>query len=252
MSRLHWVTPEGFAFDLPMAGLVSRCLAWVMDMLVAYAGLSILEQPLRLLALGMPGLASALQIFLSFAVTLLYAAALEWLWQGQTVGKNLLGLRVMDAHGLPLTGAQVLARNLLRIVDLLPALYLVGGIAWLASRHGQRLGDQVAGTVVVRRLAATAPDLAPWMSQKYNSFTECPHLALRLRNLATPAEAGLVLQALSRREQLDPQRRMAVYRELVDYFQARVTFPESVAEPLSPEQYLRNVAGVLFPSRFSA
>lgn len=252
MRRLRWITPEGFAFDLPLAGVGTRCLAWLIDALVGTAALELVGQLLNVLALGMPGLASALKIFLAFAVTLLYAAALEWFWQGQTIGKNILGLRVMDAHGLPLTGAQVLTRNLLRVVDILPGLYFVGGIACLGSRHSQRVGDQVAGTVVVQRRKAPAPDLEPWLAQKYNSFRDHPQLALRLRNLTTPAEAGVALQALLRRDELEPARRAAIYRVLVAHFQARVPFPETTLEALSPEQYLRNVVGILFPQRYSA
>ncbi|HUX68005.1 MAG TPA: RDD family protein [Terriglobales bacterium] len=250
MRRLRWTTPEGFAFDLPLAGLGARCLAWVIDGLVVGAVLALAGQVLSVLALGLPGIASALQIVLGFAVTLLYAAALEWFWQGQTIGKNILGLQVMEAHGLPLTGAQVLMRNLLRIVDILPGLYLAGGIACLGTRHSQRLGDQVAGTVVVQRRRGAQPDLAPWLAQKYNSLREHPQLALRLRHLTTPAEAGVALEALLRRDELEPARRAAIYRALVAHFQARVPFPEATLEALSPEQYLRNVVGILFPQRF--
>lgn len=243
--RLDWVTPEGFAFHLPLAGLPARCLALAVDEAVIVAALRIISTLLNALATWTPGLASAAGILATFAVSLLYAAALEWFWQGQTVGKRLLGLRVMDARGLPLTWPQVLMRNLLRVVDVLPAMYLAGGVSCLSTRHGQRIGDLVAGTVVARPGVAPAPELAPGAEQKYNSFRDYPHLALRLRNLATPREAALAQQALRRRDQLDPAPRADLYAALVAHFQARVPFPEAAIAALSDEQYLRNVLGVL-------
>lgn len=251
MSRLRWITPEGFAFELPLAGVATRCLAWLVDVAVMGAGLVVLSVLLNPAARLLPGIGAALELLTSFGFLFLYAAALEWFWQGQTVGKRAFGLRVMDARGLPLSGAQVLMRNLLRVVDLLPGFYLVGGISSLATRHGQRVGDLVAGTVVARPRSAPAPDLTPWLAQKYNSFNDYPQLAARLRELATPSEAGLVLEALVRRDSLLAGPREAIYRDLMAYFQARVQFPPVITEALSPEQYLRNVAGVLFPSRFA-
>ena len=74
----------------------------------------------------------------------------EWYWRGQTVGKRVLKLRVMDEQALRLEFSQIVVRNLLRFVDFLPGLYLVGGTACVLSRRFQRLGDLAANTIVVR------------------------------------------------------------------------------------------------------
>ncbi|HXR97031.1 MAG TPA: RDD family protein [Terriglobales bacterium] len=243
---MKWVTPEGFAFQIPLARVPLRCLAWLVDAVVIGTALQTISTILRPFEHWLPGLASAAGAGAAFLLLLLYAAGLEWFWGGQTVGKRVFGLRVMDMYGRPLTGVQVLSRNLLRVVDALPLAYLVGGISCLATRHAQRLGDLVAGTVVASRDDAAVPNLTAWTAGKYNSFREYPLLALRVRESATPAEAGLVLEALARREQLAPGVRERAYAEIVDYFQARVPFPAAATDPLSAEQYLRNLADLIF------
>ena len=89
-----------------------------------------------------------------FALVLVYYSATEAVW-GATVGKRALGLSVVDAEtGGRAGGGKVVARNLLRIVDILPILYLLGLIVMLATPNKQRIGDLAAGTVVVPRQAA--------------------------------------------------------------------------------------------------
>ncbi|MEI9970964.1 MAG: RDD family protein [Ignavibacteriota bacterium] len=71
--------------------------------------------------------ASAVSVVGFFVISVVYAIVLEWRWRGQTIGKRLFGLRVMDVHGLHLQFPQIAIRNLLRVIDMLPFLYLVGG-----------------------------------------------------------------------------------------------------------------------------
>jgi hypothetical protein len=82
---------------------------------------------------------------------------------------------------------------LLRVVDLLPACYLVGGVACLLSRRAQRLGDLAANTIVVRSRQPPAPDLDQLLAGKFNSLRDYPHLAARLVQRVTPPEAYLAL-----------------------------------------------------------
>ncbi|MGH9394897.1 MAG: RDD family protein [Terriglobales bacterium] len=247
-AKLRWRTEEGFAFELPLAPLSARCLAWIVDAAVVAAGLQVLSLVIEALARRAAGVASGVNALVSFAVLLLYAAALEWWWQGQTVGKRALGLQVMDARGLPLSGAQVLMRNLLRVMDFMPLLYLVGGASCVLARRGQRVGDLVAGTVVVARRGASAPAAqaaSGLAAGKYNSLREHPLLALRLREQVRPEAAALVVEALARREGLEAGARARIYGELAAYFRGLVEFPGAATAGLSPEQYLRNVVGVL-------
>ena len=79
----------------------------------------------------LPGLRFFLLPILYFVVWIGYGILFEWFWRGQTPGKRLFRLRVMDVNGLRLQFHQILMRNLLRAVDSLPACYLVGGLACL-------------------------------------------------------------------------------------------------------------------------
>lgn len=244
--ELLLVTPEGISFHLPLSGPVHRALAWTVDFCIVAGAMRLIAVPLNLLHLVLPATATLIGVLVAFAVAMLYAAALEAAWHGQTIGKRMLGLRVMDAHGLPLTVSQVLARNLMRAVDGLPVAYLAGISACILSRRVQRLGDQVAGTVVVRATVAGEPDVKAWVAGKYNSLAQYPQLALRLCEQATPRQARLLLDALAQRDRLAPRARLALYADLADYFQSLVRFPPEALEALSAEQYLRNLVALLF------
>jgi uncharacterized RDD family membrane protein YckC len=190
--------------------------------------------------------AQAVTVVLYFAILLVYGALTEWRWRGQTVGKRLFGLRVVDARGLRLEPSQVVVRNLMRFLDALPLLYLVGGVACVLNRHRQRLGDVAAGTVVVRAERLAQPDLDQLLGAKYNSLAQYRHLAARLRQKVTPEVAAVALEALLRRDELEPASRLALFAELAAHFRELVPYPPEVAEQLSDEQYVRNVAEVCY------
>jgi len=194
-------------------------------------------------------LSHALKTLAYFIVQIGYGVACEWLWRGQTVGKRLLRLRVMDAQGLRLQFSQVVLRNLLRVVDLLPGAYLVGGLAALLNTRGQRLGDFVANTIVARHPKIPEPNLDQLAAGKYNSLRDYPHLEARLRQRVSPPEAALALQALLRRDQLELGARVALFEELAAHFHSLVAFPPESWEEITPEQYIRNVVDVIFRPR---
>jgi uncharacterized RDD family membrane protein YckC len=239
-------TPEGIEFALPLGGPFSRMLALLLDLAVIAALGSVLEKVLAPLVVFGEDISTAVNVVLYFALTLLYSAVAEWLWRGQTVGKRLLGLRVVDARGLRLEPSQVIVRNLMRLLDVLPALYLIGGIACFFSRHRQRLGDIAAGTVVVRAPKLPRPDVEQLLGGKYNSLVEQRHLAARLRQKTTPETAHVALEAVLRRDQFEPAARVALFRELADHFRALVPYPPEIAEQLSDEQYVRGVLQVVY------
>ena len=176
---------------------------------------------------------------------------MEWYWQGQTLGKKLLRLRVMDAQGLRLQFSQVVIRNLLRFVDSLPALYLVGGLVCLFNQRAQRLGDFAANTIVTWNPRISEPDLNQLLEGKYNSFHEYPHLEARLRQHVTPQEAQIAVQSIMRRDTLVPQERITLFRELSDYFKTLITFPQEATDGISDERYVRNVVEAVFRTKAS-
>ena len=96
------------------------------------------------------GLALALYALLNFAVFWGYYMLFELLWSGQTPGKRVAKTRVLRTDGNPARTSEVAVRNLVRIVDFLPALYAIGFIVMFFNRQSRRLGDYAAGTLVIR------------------------------------------------------------------------------------------------------
>jgi uncharacterized RDD family membrane protein YckC len=248
-TTLRIRTPEGIDFSFALAGPVVRCLAWVVDLLAIVAisqGVSILG---RMAGFISEDLAMAVATIGYFITMVGYSVVTEWFWRGQSVGKRLLNLRVMDAQGLRLQFHQVLLRNLLRFVDMLPLLYLLGGVTCLISRRSQRLGDLAAGTVVVHDTKRLEPDLDQLLAGKFNSLRQHPHLEARLRQRVSPDEARLALQALVRRDELAPAARVTLFSEMAEYFKSLVAFPPETVEAMPDEQYIRNVVDILFRTR---
>jgi uncharacterized RDD family membrane protein YckC len=239
-------TPEGIEFALPLAGPFSRMLALVIDLAVIAtldSALGTLLAPLRVFG---EDPATAIHVVLYFALTLVYGMAAEWLWRGQTVGKRLVGLRVVDARGLRLEPAQIVVRNLMRLLDALPAFYLVGGIGCVLNRYRQRLGDLAAGTVVIRTPRFLAPDVDKLTAGKYNSLAESRHLAARLRQKVTPDVARIGLEALLRRERMDADARLEVFGELAAYLRELVPYPLELTEQIGDEAYVRDVIAIVY------
>lgn len=248
-STLLIRTPEGIVFSQLLAGPVTRFLAWFIDLLCIGAMLTLLSQGLILLQLISVNLAQAFYALGFFVISIGYGIVGEWVWRGQTIGKKLFRLRVVDADGLRLQFNQIVTRNLLRFVDSLPLFYFVGGLTcWLNSKC-QRLGDIAANTVVIRNPRMSEPDLDQLLVGKYNSLRQYPHLVARLRQRVSPAEASVALQALLRREQFDPGARIELFVELARHFREKVTFPAEAMDGIADEQYLRNVVDVVYRTR---
>lgn len=242
-------TPEGIEFSMPLAGPISRFLALVVDMLSISVALKTLSIAFHVLSAIQRELGLSLQLLAAFVVGIGYAILLEWVWRGQTLGKKLLRLRVIDEQGLRVRFSQIVVRNLLRPVDILPLFYMVGGLFCMLHGHGQRLGDIAAGTVVVRVPGVSKPNLEKLSGDKFNSLRQYPHLTLRLLRTTPPEDAFLALRALLRREELDPPARVALFRELAAHFKTLVPFPQEVLDGLTDERYVRNVVDVLFRPR---
>ena len=248
-AALQIRTPEGIVFSQLLAGPVTRFLAWFIDVMCISALLTLLGRVLMLLQILNQDFAAALYSLGYFLLSIGYGIAFEWAWRGQTIGKKLLRLRVVDAEGLRLQFNQIVTRNLLRFVDSLPAFYLVGGIVSLLNPACQRLGDIAANTIVIRNPRHVEPDLDQLLAGKYNSLRQYPHLAARLRQQVLPAEAALAVQALLRRDEFEPVARVELFAELAGHFRARVEFPPEATDGITDEQYLRNVVDILYRSR---
>jgi uncharacterized RDD family membrane protein YckC len=239
-------TPEGIAFSFVLATPLSRFLAWTIDVAVIAALQTVVGAALRILGALDVDLMRAFVTIGYFVVSVGYSMVLEWHWRGQTIGKRVLRLRVIDERGLRLQSSQIVVRNLLRFVDMQPAFYAVGGIAALVSRRCQRLGDFAAGTIVIRQPRVEEPDLDQVRAGRFNSLRGYPHLEARLRQAVPPELAGLALQAVLRRDQIEDEPRVELFEQLALHFRALVPFPPDVQETLSNEQYVRNVVDTVF------
>lgn len=247
VPTLNIQTPEGVVFSLILAGPVTRFLAWIIDAVCVFAiYLSILYAAFGLLFVISPDMLGALLYLLYFLLVFGYSMTSEWLWRGQTLGKRLLRLRVVDHDGLRLQFSQVALRNLLRVVDSLPFLYAFGGLVSLLNGRCQRLGDIAANTVVIRTPRVREPDLKQITHGKFNSLREQPHIVARLRQQVSPAEAALALQAILRRDLFSDEARLTVFQALADRFRAHATFPEESTAGMSDEQYVRCVTDLIY------
>lgn len=239
-------TPEGVRFSFLLAGPVVRALAFAVDFFAIALVASAVSILTRFLAVVSEDVAGAVLVLVHFALSIGYGIVCEASLGGRTLGKRLFGLRVLDAAGLRLSLRQVVLRNLLRFVDALPAFYLLGAVSALVTRRAQRVGDLVAGTVVVRTREALPPDLDQVAPGRHNSLRSAPHLVARLRKRVAPAAARLALTALLRRETLAPERRVALFAELASHFKGLVEFPAELVDGLADEAYVRSVVDVLF------
>ncbi len=163
-------TPERVPLHFALASIGNRFLACAIDhslqgiilvlMVIAFS-LAANNSTLETAISSAPKWVQALLILVGFLIISGYFAFFEWIWSGQTPGKRWLKLRVLREDGRPITFWEASVRNLLRTFDMMPApFYSIGLISVFASNRDQRVGDMVAGTVVVREREAEAPAFA--------------------------------------------------------------------------------------------
>lgn len=235
------LTPEYVEFDFVLAGLMSRFLAWLLDSLVTVALTIGVVVFISFVSVLFQGFAAAALFVAWFLIDWGYMVLLETVWSGQTVGKRALGLRVIQESGVRVGVYQSLLRNLVRPVDRLPFGYLVGGIAALFSKSQQRLGDMLAGTVVVkeRRLKVPASLSRP---EGDTSLLGDADFRQKVAKLSSQEEASLFSAAM-RREELAMEARLHLFGTLSQHLQENRGFFKP--EHLSDEKLVLLVAAAL-------
>lgn len=217
-------TPEQVQLHFALAGIGSRFLALALDTLLQVgAGLLV---GIVLLFAGISGFLRGFQttslwltaalIAFAFLLEFGYFALFETFWSGQTPGKRAIGIRVIKDTGRPLSPAETVARNLLRIVDQLPAFYGIGVLVAMCNSQGKRLGDFVAGSIVVRENS---------LNQVQHSWTTTPASgsSFLAGNRLTADEVALVNTFLARRYDLAPEVRDRMAQQVLLRLEPKLT-----------------------------
>jgi uncharacterized RDD family membrane protein YckC len=234
-DKLTIETPELIPLEFPLAGVGSRFLAIALDSLIQLAaGVAVVIVGLLLVV---PGHSShrknvwvaSVGIIFFFLLQFGYFTFFESLWNGQTPGKRRFRLRVIKESGRPISVYDAVIRNLMRTVDSLPGFYGVGILSALMSSTNKRLGDYVAGTVVVHEEPLASKVQGEWASQPVAVSTGYDVAQL------TPEDFQLIDAFLTRREQLEPLVRKRMAGEVARRLSARLGIPtegRQDAEPL--------------------
>jgi uncharacterized RDD family membrane protein YckC len=230
-DRLRIETPEGVDLEVTLAGLGSRTGAAFVDGLIITAtlvvlliGISILggladqsSDDLYFLIVGIGALAS-------FVLLIGYYLVFESLNGGRTPGKAAFGIRVIKVDGRPLGFGAVAIRNLVRLVDFLPAFYAVGLIAMVSNKRNQRLGDLAAGTVVIRDRKVGA---APATLVDVIDLTVVPAWDV---SMVSEEEVGLVRRFAERRKSMQPANRAHLAAVLAGPLRAKIAAPDAPSD----------------------
>jgi len=217
LDELKIDTPEQIALELPLAGIGSRFLAMALDTLIQVGvGLIAIVVFFLILGIGVSSLqyiphtvGPAIAIFIVFTIYWGYFAIFESLWKGQTPGKRVAGIRVIKESGRPINAYEAIGRNLMRAVDGLPGMYGVGLVCMMLNRESRRLGDFVAGTVVVHE--KPTGEVRPL----WNTATDAG-LSMANVGMVTADELVLIETYLSRRFDLDPEVRLRTAIQIAD------------------------------------
>lgn len=202
-GRLSIITPEGIRLLLTPAGPYLRAVAWMLDFLIWSAAASLLFAILPKGKLG-----QGLYLILLFVTFWGYPIICEVYFGGRTLGKRAAGLEVVRADGLPVGWRESTLRNLLLVADFLPMFYASGLVCMMLDVKFRRIGDIVAGTVVVhrepkpvRKPALAAPPLAPPFPLNADQQRTLADLFERERSLPTErlAELGTIAEPLTGR-----------------------------------------------------
>ena len=226
-------TPEGVHLALPLAGIATRFMALLLDMIIGTAiGL------IAVLAAGAIAGAMASAIVATSAILVFYIGyqvLFEVAGGGRTPGKRASGLRVVTDSGGSVGLRASLIRNLMRLIEGLPLSYLPAMISVAATRNNQRLGDLLAGTIVVREPQKAPAVVAgpPLPSLPVERFASWDVTAVG------EAESTAVRAFLDRRADLDPGARAALAAQLAGHLRPLVA---GVRPGLTDETFLEHLA----------
>lgn len=266
--RHQLLSPEGVRLDFVLAGPAPRIFAYAIDFVIIMVLMALLFAFLATVlplggaidhwmrshlqqlssqarsghpnpqALGaFEGVIIAVVVLAQFVVEFGYFTFFEMVTNGRSPGKAAIGLRVVRRDGNPIDLRGSLVRNVMRLVDMLPAYYLIGLISIVLSPRSERLGDHVAGTIVLR---LDRPEAAA----EIDTGPDSPALALTREQLARigARELRLIRSTLRRVDELPDERGEELLREVAGAIRARLDIAESSGQ--DARAFLREVLGL--------
>ena len=240
MDELRIDTPEQIALELPLAGIGSRFLALGIDTLlqsILYtvgAFVFVFAIPFASGLFSFQGTwGPALAILFLFCIYWGYFAFFEIIWKGQTPGKRYAGIRVIKETGRPIDAFEAIGRNLLRAVDGLPGIYGVGLVCMMLNKQNRRLGDFVAGTVVVHE--KLTDEVRPGWNATESAGSVNPQIGQ-----VTAEELVLIETYLHRRWDLDPVVRFSASNQIAERIKAKTGLSRQPGETI--DDFLESVA----------
>lgn len=234
-DHMEVVSPESVSIEYELAGAGSRFIACFWDTLIQFVLLvtsiivltSISKGNLNFLNHGdinpLHSVAGALLILYISLIFTGYYIFFEAIWNGQTPGKRLAGLRVRRDGGYGIGFIEAVVRNLLRIIDFLPSSYALGCVVMMMNARGKRIGDYVAGTVVVKE-RRKASDRTGARERPVTGVGSDPSLAAAVHRL-NGREVAVIREFLQRSPSLDSDRADPIAYKLYDAFAGRLDLP---------------------------
>ena len=228
VDRISVTTPERVVVEHDVAGVGSRALAQLVDGVILLVGYVLLFLLVYGLQSWLPQwLLVAVAIVLFASLPLAYYILFEWR-RGTTPGKQVLRIRVVTEYGAPIGLRESATRNIMRVVDFLPLLYVVGGVVAACSSRSQRLGDMAAGTVAVR-----VPKPLPGRAQAARTRGSFVDMVAHQPSAAdvAPAEiTSVTAEYLRRRAKLGSQARADLAKRLAVRLEAYVSRPDGLTD----------------------
>lgn len=238
-DKLIIETPEQTALEFTLAGIGSRGIALALDTLLQIGALVLLGVVAGLIAyVGFfPQMGKqwvyAILIFAVFLLQFGYFAFFETIWNGRTPGKRWAHLRVIMDSGRPINAQAAILRNLIRLVDALPSIYAIGIVTSLISCQNKRVGDYLAGTVVIHE--KTRQDIrALWDMAEPQLLKTAP--SPTIAPAITPAELQLIEAFLERRRSFPDEVRRSMAHQIADRVSQRLSIHQEATQ--DPEKFL--------------
>ncbi len=232
-ERITIETPEHIHIHYELAGIGSRALAGLVDLFLQGVGTLLLIMSLLWLGqkfklqdtLGFVG--AIIVASLGFLAFTIYYIGAEMITDGRSPGKRMAGLRVLSIDGRPISFLQSALRNILRAVDMLPFLYGIGLLAIFFSPRCQRLGDVVAGTIVVKERLYEPPRALSDVAAKLSAFPLPRDVQARLHSslhVLSTADITTAEHFLARRYELSEEIRRELAEKIAGPLLAKLPY----------------------------